>query len=355
MNLYVFDRSLQMIGVIDAFTSLIWTTRYFESGDFELYLPASKENVALLQEDYYLAREQDIHGSRLESVMIIRNTFLVTDVDEGDSLAVSGYDLKELLQRRVVWEQTTVSGKVEVAMRRILMENAIAPKLPERVIPGLKLSGVNGFPEKMEKQVTGENLYDFLVATCKTYGLGWKIYVDGTSFLFEMIKGVDRTYNQTDHPPVIFSDEYDNLLSTSYQYHKDAYRNVALVAGEGEGTKRKTQIVGSATGMDRYELFVDARNTSSNDGEIGDTEYQNILRESGVEALADCRKIENFEGEIESGTNFVFGKDYFLGDVVEVVNQYGIHGTPRITGVIESVDINGITTIPVYSTMEEEV
>lgn len=355
MNLYVFDKSLQMIGVIDAFTSLIWTTRYFESGDFELYLPASKEHTALLQEDFYLVREQDLHGGRLESVMIIRNILLVTDVEEGDYLAVSGYDLKELLQRRVVWEQTTLSGKVEAAARRILMENAVAPKLPERAIPGLKLAGINGFPEKMEKQVTGENLYDFLTATCKTYGLGWRIYVDGTSFVFDMLKGADRTYRQTDHPPVIFSDEYDNLLSTSYQYNKDAYRNVALVAGEGEGTKRKTQIIGTASGLDRYELFVDARNTSSNDGEIGEAEYQGILQEAGAEALADCRKIENFEGEIESGTNFIFGKDYFLGDVVEVINRYGIHGTPRITGVIESVDNNGITTIPIYSTMEEEV
>lgn len=355
MNVYVFNKDLQMIGVVDAFTSLIWTTRYFEKGDFELYLPASEEHTALLQKDCYLVREKDIHGNRLENVMIIRNILLVTDVEEGDYLAVSGYDLKELLQRRIIWEQTTLNGYVEAAIRRVITENAISPKQPERVIPRLKLLGFDGYLDRMEKQVTGENLYDFLVTTCKTYGFGWEIYVDGEDFIFIMTRGTDRTYNQTDYPPVIFSDEYDNLLSTSYQYNKDAYKNVALVAGEGEGTNRKTRVVGTASGLDRYELFVDARSTSSNDGEIEESEYQGLLDEAGSEALADCREIENFEGKIESGTNFVFGKDYFLGDVVEVVNRYGIHGTPRITGVIESVDSNGITTIPIYSTIEEEV
>ena len=40
----------------------LWTTRYFTPGDFELYLPASCENIALLQKDFYLCREEDIDG-----------------------------------------------------------------------------------------------------------------------------------------------------------------------------------------------------------------------------------------------------------------------------------------------------
>lgn len=44
------------------------------------------------------------------------------------------------------------------------------------------------------------------------------------------------------------------------------YRNVALVAGEGEGLDRKTIPVGAAEGMERYELYVDARDVSSNEG-----------------------------------------------------------------------------------------
>ena len=59
MNVYVLDQSKSFVGICDDYKSIIWTTRYFTPGDFELYLPATTKNLALLREDYYCVRDQD--------------------------------------------------------------------------------------------------------------------------------------------------------------------------------------------------------------------------------------------------------------------------------------------------------
>ena len=53
-----------------------------------------------------------------------------------------------------------------------------------------------------------------------------------------------------------------------------------------------------------------------------------------------------------SDGNYVLNKDYFLGDIVQVINEYGISATPRIIEIIESEDENGTSVVPTFSTWE---
>ena len=59
MDIYVLNSNFEKIGVIDAYQSVIWTTRYFTPGDFEVYIPADKDLLNLLQVDYMLVRDKD--------------------------------------------------------------------------------------------------------------------------------------------------------------------------------------------------------------------------------------------------------------------------------------------------------
>ena len=43
MDLYIADQNFQIVGIIDAPSSLIWAERYFEIGDFEIYVPATDD------------------------------------------------------------------------------------------------------------------------------------------------------------------------------------------------------------------------------------------------------------------------------------------------------------------------
>lgn len=350
MNVYVFDRNMEMKGLIDSYKSIIWTTKYFESGDFELYLNATIENIDLLREDYYLCREEDISGDEYRNVMIIKNIRITTDEEQGNFLTVTGPSLKSIVGRRIVWEQTKLSGTVEAGIRRIITENIISPSIVERKIDNFILSDVQNFTEKMDVQVTGKNIAEWLKKICVTYGIGWDVFIKGKLFVFYLWKGLDRSYNQTENSPVIFSDEFDNILSSDYEMSTENFKNVALVAGEGEGLNRKTQVVGNASNLDRYELYVDSRDTSTNEGEITEAEYEKLLQEEGFESLSETIITESFEGSIEPNTTYILNEDYFLGDIVQVINEYGISSSPRIIEIIDSEDDTGRTIIPTYST-----
>lgn len=352
LDIYVLDRSFAFVGIVDDYMSVIWTTRYFTPGDFELYLPASRKNLSLLKKDYYLCRVEDIDGERYRNVMIIENIRLRTDIEDGNDMTVSGKCLKSLLSRRVIWNQTNIYGSLEAGIRKIITENMISPEISERRIANFSLGSVKGFTERVDIQVTGGEVSAFLKDVCIAYGFGWDVYIENGNFVFDLYKGTDRSYRQNEVPYVIFSPEYDNLLESEYAYAKEKYKNVALVAGEGEGSGRIKATVGEASGLERYEMFVDARDISSNNGEITQEQYALLLSERGREKLSGYMETENFEGQIETQSGFLLNRDYFLGDIVEVVNEYGIETTPRIIEIIDCDDNTGRTVIPAFSTWE---
>lgn len=162
MIFYIYDQDLTMTGAIDDAASAIWTGRYCKAGDFELCLSASSQSAGLLKEGGYAKREDK------DSLCVIERVELQEDAESGDRLIASGRDLKSLLERRIVWEQTSLDGDVEGCLRRLVLENAIETA-PERVIPGLIL-GTKGPPsgESLKKQITGACLMAAIEDICVT-------------------------------------------------------------------------------------------------------------------------------------------------------------------------------------------
>lgn len=354
MNIYVLDTSFKVIDVIDEYISVIWTRRYFSYGDFELYLMASENNLDILSAGNYLVREQDIVSqNEFHNVMIISNRDIKTDVENGDNIIVTGYCLKSILKRRIIPNQTTLSGTVENCITYLLKDNIINPSNTARAITNFVL-GTNSIinSNTMQRQITGDNLSEAITEICMTYGYGYDVYISNGNFVFYIYEGADRSYDQTTNPYIIFATEFDNLITSDYVQNNDNYANAAVVAGEGEGDERKKVTVGTASGLNRYEVWIDARNSSSNNGEISESDYLNMLRQEGVEELSELTTTTSFEGEVDDTTNFVIGKDYFLGDCVQVENDYGISAKTRIIEVIESEDENGADIIPTFSEME---
>lgn len=347
MEFNIFNKNLEWIGVMDYFKSAIWTPRYYNVGDFELYVGAAQPTLELLQMDYYVTREDD------DMTCIIERPNIVTDSDGGKFLIVTGHSLQSLLARRIVWTQTNLNGTVENCIRRLINENIINPADPARRIDNFILGPAQGYTEKMEMQVTGNNLLDVVIDLCKTYGYGFKVTLDEQKhFVFQLYQGVNRSYSQSNNQWVIFSPDFDNLISVDYSADKANYKNVALVAGEGEGTDRKTVTVGAASGLERYEAYVDARDLSTNNGEITLDIYNNQLAERGTENLATTGIQESFSGEIEPTVNYMYKKDYFLGDIIQIENEFGISATPRITEIMECEDENGYTLTPTFGSQE---
>lgn len=343
-NVYVLDQSFQTVGVIDFASSIIWTKRYYEAGDFEVYAQCTKKAIDLLQEGFYLVRED------CDMVGIIENISITTDAENGNWITAIGRDAKSILARRVVWNQTNLNGNVASKIVALVNENIISPGIANRKISNFTATApsMSVFTDTFKKQITGDNLYDAILGICREYFYGFKVTLANGIFNFELYKGTDRSINQTINPHVVFSPEYDNFLGSEYSLATEDFRNVALIAGEGEGSARITQEVGTAAGLDRREIYIDSRNTSSNDGEITESEYANLLIAEGQEALAETVKTKTFSGSIDNTRTYTYNADYFLGDIITVRNEYGMEEDVRIVEVVECLDENGLTITPSF-------
>lgn len=348
MNLWIKNQSWERVGIVDGFESLIWTKRYNEAGDFELYLPATADLLSLLKQDCYIIREDD------ESVMVIEKIEITTDSENGNHLIVSGRSLESILDRRIVWKQVTYRGTAEGIILAILNKAIIAPDDDNRKIDNFTCKTASSGSGALRMQFTGDNVYDTVVALCQTYDIGFKM---GEDMQFTMYKGKDRTMEQEENTKVIFSPLFDNLLSSDYYTDKSTLKTILLVAGEGEGTDREFATFGtSASGINRRELYIDARDLQRKDSdgdEMTDAEYHDALVNRARENSKSNSYDISFSGEIDTTMTFRYKEDFDIGDVVTVQNEYGITEECRIKEIIESWDETGYKVIPTYERVIE--
>lgn len=354
MNLFILNTDLDAIRVMDTYESFIWTDRYYTYGDFEIYTPMMDDILTYIKQDYYL------QNSNSEHVMIIEKLQISSDVEEGNHLQVTGRSLESILDRRVVWKQKTISGNLQNAIKTLLNENVISPSDSNRQISNFIFEASTDMAITsltIEAQYTGDNLYDVISGICSERGIGFKVTLNSDKqFVFKLYAGSDRSYAQTENPYVIFSPNFENIINSNYIESKSALKTITLVGGEGEGSSRRYTTVGSGSGLDRREMFTDARDISSEvDGEtISDSKYISQLQQRGKEDLAENIEVVSFEGEVESSQMFVYGEDFFIGDIVQVANEYGHETKARVLEFVTSEDEEGTSTYPTFSTISDE-
>lgn len=326
------------LALIDDYISFIWTSRYYTSGDFQLQVGASAANKDLFLEGYYIVREDDENVGIIESVIINQNE------DGQEIMTIKGRFVDSIIGRRIIAKQTTVSGKLSDCIEQLIDENIIDPEDTDRQISNFTIDSYT-VNNEIEAQYTGKNLLETISGLCETYGIGYKVTINSDNeFVFKLYEGVDRTYDQTVNTWVIFSDEFDNLISSQYEENYRPMINAVLVAGEGEGLDRKTAwITDGSTGINRRELYKDQRNIRSNNGEITEEEYEELLKESGRENLTTYTTA--FTGTV-SFDNIVYKQDVFLGDLCVIANKkWGLYINSRLVEVIESIDESGAYSI----------
>lgn len=349
------NREFQTIGLIDVFESLIWTERYYEAGNFELYTLMDSNLFSMIEPDDILWLKDS------DQVMLIEETEISTDVETGTHLKISGRSLESVLERRIIWNQTVLNGNFQNAIKRLLNENVISPSIPERKIPNVVFvdstdPAITGLT--ISAQFTGDNLYDTLKTLCETYEVGFRIILDDQNRLcFSLYAGADRSYDQVENPYVIFSPKFENLVDSNFLESSKTLKTVALVAGEDSGQNRRTRVVSvsDGTGLDRREMYVDARDIQSerDDGTvIPDAEYLASLDHRGEQKLAENTYVKAFEGGIETHNMFVYGVDFFKGDIVQIENEFQIASKVRILEIIRSEDESGYSVYPTFSVKE---
>lgn len=358
MDFYIMNQDLEWLDIVEGAESKVWKKCYTGAGEFEIYTADTPENIELLQIGRYVVRQDD------DMVGIIEKINMQKDEDGRDMLLVSGRCAKALFARRIINRQQTFSGTVWNRMYWMLYNHAVNPSVAYRQLPNTAIADVDAAIKgpKAETQHTGTNLMTAVVDLVSSNNLGWKVTQDGEKFTAELIAGTDRTIDQTDRDPVIFADDLDNLISTDYMRDLTNYANVAHIAGEGEGSARVWNGIditgtqsGTFAGLDRYELFVDARDLQkkSTDAETGeeitltDAQYAAQLQARGLEKLQELTS-ETFTGEVDAEA-YTYRVDYDVGDLVTVRDKHGITANARIVAVEEIEDEDGYTITPEFS------
>lgn len=357
MELYILNRDLELKGIIDTFTSLRWVRRYHKSGEFELHCALNSDTLNLLQRENIIYKKDDEAG-------YIETRQLKIDSAGQELLEVKGKFLTSYLRRRINWGQLIFNGKTEELMRKLVNDNCISPT--SRALPNLILGSLKNFDDTMQYQDSYGNILSCLESISNTSNLGFKNTLDmeNQKIIFNVYKGIDRTVDNGVIAPCIFSRDFENLLEQEYFDSINNYKNTALIAGTGEGADRKLTAIEQGQGLDRYELYVDARdlqstkqvektdedgNKTTEDVPMSDNEYMPLLLQRGNEKLAECYEVQTFDSKINTQGNNTYKKDFDVGDIVTVIDKkWRIKINARITEIEEIYEAKGLVVNVIF-------
>lgn len=349
-KLEVYSASLELLGMLEGYDSVLVEEWAFKAGSFSLVTVLTEQNRPLLAKEHIIWLSGDTAG-------IIEYIHTETAEDGQSTMTVKGSLLSGLLRRRVLWGLYHLKGSPTKVMCDMVADCAITPtrgNTEARKLQGLRLMETP--PEdtrEIMKQKTGGALLDSLeeIGRATTTAFGVSFDPARPSMVFWVRQGVDRTKHQEAVEPVFYGTELDDVLASEYAYDASGYKNLAFIAGEGEGADRKTLVVsrtGQAepSGITRRELFIDARDLQSDadpEHPMTEEEYWKALRLRGEERLADAQLVQSFSAVVRTiDPTYLYGVDFFLGDTITVADErLGIVVDAVVEGVERSISKSG--------------
>lgn len=403
----VMDREFRDIAVVNDFSSFIWNDVYCGAGDFELELPFNTKYEEIFQQDYYIA-------CNLSDKIMIIEKIQITESEEGAVMIVSGSSLEKLLERRIVAYRTSINDQTflsgsgsshflksinkvfndcfgvtpyQKTMNPSKKNQMLGYYNTDRTVSNFKFdmkgSLENDPNDHIIKAVAnissvGDNLYDLINNLCSEKYFGFRVlydYVDKLLYLSIYDGRRLDTMNSKDGYIILSMDD-DNITSTDYSYDYSVNKTAMYVTGD-ETDYDDTYAVfiknsSEATGLDRREITVQSKTKYEKYYKNGSTEqiyedepededlslkhyYNNLLAYGHQELRKNyTNKGKTLNAEISQHIQYEYGKDYYLGDVVKVVDSFGNRNSMRITEYTISCDANGIVAYPTFEEFNPE-
>lgn len=348
------DGTFEAIGQINRFTSLMWPDKFNGYSTFEMNMPVTPENKALVRKGHVIW----CGGDNACIIEIIESN---KDENGQKTYKIKGRTLEILLASRIIWGTYVCKSKnASTAMYEIVQTQCVTPRDNARKIPFLECAPDEQLGKVVTFQKTGDEVYDVLQNISMDSELGFDVLFKPREkkLIFKVTKGVDRTILSESGDAsglVIFSTDLDDIISSSYYTSDQDKKTIAYVAGEGEGATRKYLPVSTSEtgfGFERKELYVDARDlqsevqTQDEDGNevivtIPEAQYNIMLAERGIEKLAEYASVESFEAKMRviGDIQYKYGVDYNKGDKVIIQDEdIGIQVIATITEVSQNYD-----------------
>lgn len=354
MELYTLDPLLRREYVVDKFKSLIWTERFQASGDFQLDIYSDYRARSLLKPDTYLAMNKSNYVMRIETVE--------DDVDSSGSkiLVVKGRSMEALLLDRVAYAANTdttttpkwtITDAPAAVCRKIFHDICVTGTLDvSDIIPFINegtFMPADTIIEPIDPitvDMDPTTVYDAITQIAQVWNLGFRILRQGdlSKLWFDIYVGSDRTTDQTVLPSVVFAPEFDNLQNTKELTSVEGAKNVAYVySPAGFAVVYGQGVETDVDGFEKRVLVVNATDITADNPDV-----TAALNQRGYEELAKNRTYQAFDGEISQNSQYQYGRDYNLGDVVETRNTDGVTNNMRVTEQIFVEDEQGERSYP---------
>lgn len=293
----------------------LWDSKLYEPGEFQIQI--------LTDSDLDLNVCKYVITNTKKEIGVIEKWQFTSD--SRNTVLISGFFAEQLLFKSVIYPTYdaynktiwTIAQEICIKYLNDLGFELILPSQPQ---DGVIVEGSTG----ITFQQTGDYVGTALYGLAATYGYGVAITKAETKLKIDIFNYHDRT-GGTDDDEVVFSVSLNNIKKYDVVKDKSNYRNIAVVAGEGEGSARIFEVVDiSQNGARKYHLWVDARDLQQEENE-SISSYRNKLRQRGLEKLAEYVEIDNVEVEIQQEEAEKIGIEYNIGDLVWVViNPYNL-------------------------------
>lgn len=310
MECSIYDIDLNRIAVISTWVSLYWEETYNASGTFQLEVQQASVAPDLLLPDRYCKLSESNTMMIIKAVQVINSKIIA-----------SGYPITQILDDRVSTKVIS-NQNAEIAMRSVVAEMSSWPNL--------ELGELSNIDDVFSAQKSDASVLEYCQIIGQATDIGFRIRhaSKAKKLLFEC-------YKPEENKNAKYSTMYGNLTGLEYSKSTASLKNVAIVAGGGEGKSRITVEAGKTElhGADRREMYVDARNLQQEEGESYEEYLQRLIR-SGEEKLVGQISIENFKFEIDP-------QDVQVGDIVTcIIPELNVKLKARVVGITRTSQQN---------------
>lgn len=366
-NFLIYNAQKERIDTLQNFDSVQWMEVYQPTpespGEVKIEAQATVNNISNLVEGNRIYNTDSNTVARIIHVDI---------VDSGSSVKITAraFLTAKLLDQRVVMGTERVTN-VETGMYSIYSKN-------RRDLP-IGISTAAGYSERTDTEITWHSVLDAEKTLAESSGLGFKVLFDpetGAETL-KVYKGIDRSKETFAGYTGYFGADVDNVTNATATFGAADYKNVAIVAGAGEGSARtvRTVSLGNVSKENRRELYVDARDLqrtyqvatptgetdkngnpiySYTDKTYTDAEYNALLDARGMEKLAEHLRTVSITCDIDQN-NIQYGKDYSLGDRMPIkIASMNIKASARISKITMIYEKTGQKITAILSDFELE-
>ena len=249
-DILLLDSDLNVCGMADDYSALVWQRRYFSVGNFSLTLP-----------DKYFAQAKSasyVYSHESGALGIVEKYVYSVSADGDTLVTVSGRLGEALLDFIIIDGVYIMSGSLEEQVCELVKSYAIEG---DRAVPGLELAPMQGLSYTVSAQAFGTSLSAFLYDLLAPYGLSYTItYSDEQKALvFSLKEGIVRTQTQSENQPAVFSTSFENFSESKFSFNNRNFANLAYVFGSGSTEERKkVEVDLIKDGENRREIFVSA-------------------------------------------------------------------------------------------------